>query len=45
MARLAKQKVHAALEKAAQNSLHAAGDAPIVSRRDIRQQLKTLEGV
>lgn len=45
MARLAKQKVHAALEKAAQNILEAAGDDPIVSRKDIRQKLKTLEGV
>ena len=45
MARLAKQKVHAALEKAAQNILDAAGDDPIVSRKDIRTKLKDLEGV
>jgi hypothetical protein len=45
MARLAKQKVHAALEKAAQNILEAAGDDPIVSRKDIREKLKELEGV
>ena len=45
MARLAKQKVHAALEKAAANILDAAGDDPIVSRKDIRQKLKTLAGV
>ncbi len=45
MARLAKQKVHAALEKAAQNILDAAGNDPIVSRKDIREKLKTLEGV
>ncbi len=44
MARLAKQKVHAALEKAAQNILDAAGDDPIVSRKDIRRKLKELEG-
>ncbi len=45
MARLAKQKVHAALEKAAQNILGATGDDPIVSRKDIRRKLKELEGV
>lgn len=45
MARLAKQKVHAALEKAAQNILDASGDDPIVSRKDIRNKLKELEGV
>ncbi|MEL7532448.1 MAG: nuclease A inhibitor family protein [Bacteroidota bacterium] len=44
MARLAKQKVHAALEKAAQNILDASGDDPIVSRKDIRQKLQELEG-
>lgn len=44
MARLAKQKVHAALEKAAQNMLDAAGDDPIVSRIDIRRKLADLEG-
>lgn len=44
MARLAKQKVHAALEKAAQNILDAAGDDPIVSRKDIRNKLMELEG-
>jgi hypothetical protein len=44
MARLAKQKVHAALEKAAQNILDAAGDDPIVSRKDIRRKLNELEG-
>ena len=44
MARLAKQKVHAALEKAAQNILDAAGDDPVVSRKDIRKKLKELEG-
>lgn len=43
MARLAKQKVHAALEKAAQNILSAAGDDPVVSRRDIRQKLTSLD--
>lgn len=42
MSRLSKQKVHAALEKAAQNILSAAGDDPFVSRRDIRQKLKEL---
>jgi len=45
MARLAKQKVHAALDKAAQNILDASGDDPIVSRKDIRNKLKELEGV
>jgi len=45
MARLAKQKVHAALEHAAQNILDAAGDDPIVSRKDIRNKLMELEGV
>jgi hypothetical protein len=45
MARLAKQKVHAALEKAARNILSAAGDDPFVSRKDIRGKLKELEGV
>lgn len=45
MARLAKQKVHAALEKAAQNILDAAGDDPIVSRKDIRQKLQEIAGV
>lgn len=45
MARLAKQKVHAALEKAAQNILDAAGNDPIVSRKDIRKKLMELEGV
>ncbi len=45
MARLAKQKVHAALEKAAQIILDAAGDDPIVSRKDIRKKLMELEGV
>lgn len=44
MARLAKQKVHAALEKAAQNILAAAGDDPIVSRKDIRKKLQDLSG-
>ncbi len=44
MARLAKQKVHAALEKAAKNILDAAGDDPFVSRKDIRKKLKELEG-
>jgi hypothetical protein len=43
MARLAKSKVHAALEKAAQNILEAAGDDPVVSRKDIRKKLKELE--
>ncbi|HKK79576.1 MAG TPA: nuclease A inhibitor family protein [Phaeodactylibacter sp.] len=45
MARLAKHKVHAALDKAAANILSAAGDDPIVSRKDIRQKLMELEGV
>lgn len=45
MARLAKHKVHAALEKAAQNILNASGDDPIVSRKDIRTKLKDLTGV
>ena len=45
MARLSKQKVYAALEKAAQNMLDASGDDPIVSRKDIREKLKELEGV
>lgn len=45
MARLAKHKVHAALEKAARNILDAAGDDPIVSRKDIRDKLKDLDGV
>ncbi len=45
MARLAKQKVYAALEKAAQNILDASGDDPIVSRKDIRAKLMELEGV
>jgi hypothetical protein len=45
MARLAKQKVHAALEKAAQNILDAAGDDSIVSRKDIRRKLEALEGI
>ena len=45
MARLAKQKVHAALEKAAQNILDARGDDPFVSRKDIRNKLLELEGV
>ena len=44
MARLSKQKVYAALEKAAQNILDAAGNDPFVSRKDIRLKLKTLEG-
>lgn len=44
MARLAKQKVHAALEKVAQNILDSAGDDPIVSRKDIRRKLKDLAG-
>lgn len=43
MARLAKQKVHAALEKAAQNILDAAGDDPFVSRKDIRKKLQELD--
>ncbi|MCI4671851.1 MAG: nuclease A inhibitor family protein [Bacteroidia bacterium] len=45
MARLSKQKVHAALDKAAQNILNAAGNDPIVSRKDIRAKLMELEGV
>ena len=45
MARLSKQKVHAALEKAAANILSAAGDDAIVSRKDIRAKLLELEGV
>lgn len=45
MARLAKHKVHAALDKAAANILSAAGDDPFVSRKDIRQKLMELEGV
>lgn len=45
MARLAKQKVHAALEKAAQNILEATGDDPFVSRKDIRGKLQELAGV
>lgn len=45
MARLAKQKVHAAFEKAAQNILDAAGGDPVVSRKDIRNKLKELTGV
>lgn len=44
MARLAKQKVYAALEKAAKNILDASGKDPVVSRKDIRTKLKTLEG-
>lgn len=44
MSRLAKQKVHAALERAAHNILSAAGDDPIVSRKDIRHMLKELTG-
>ncbi len=45
MARLAKQKVYAALEKAAQNILDAAGNDPIISRKDIRRRLIHLEGI
>ena len=45
MARLSKQKVYAALEKAAQNMLDASGDDAIVSRKDIREKLQELEGV
>lgn len=44
MARLAKNKVHAALEKAAQHILDAAGNDPFVSRKDIRSKLLELEG-
>lgn len=45
MARLSKQHVHAALEKAAQNILAARGDDPFVSRKDIRLKLQELSGV
>lgn len=45
MARLAKQHVYAALEKAAQNILAARGDDPFVSRKDIRLKLQELSGV
>ena len=45
MARLSKQKVHAAFDKAAAIILSAAGDDPVVSRKDIRDKLLELEGV
>ena len=45
MSRLSKQKVHAAFDKAAENILDAAGDDPVVSRKDIRNKLLELEGV
>lgn len=45
MARLAKQKVHSAFDKAAQHILEAAGNDPIVSRQDIRTKLLSLEGI
>ncbi|MEZ5039458.1 MAG: nuclease A inhibitor family protein [Saprospiraceae bacterium] len=45
MARLSKEHVHAALEKAAQNILDASGDDPFVSRQDIRLKLQQLSGV
>lgn len=45
MARLAKTHVYAALERAAQNILSAAGADPFVSRRDIRNKLRELGGV
>ena len=43
--RLAKEHVYAALDKAADNILGAAGDDPFVSRRDIRGKLEELSGV
>lgn len=45
MARLAKADVHAALERAGQNIITAAGDDPFVSRKDIRNFLNSLTGV
>ncbi len=45
MARLSKQHVHAALDRAAKNILDARGDDPFVSRKDIRLKLNTLSGV
>ncbi len=45
MARLAKSKVHAALDQAAKHILDAAGDDPFVSRKDIRGKLRELTGV
>jgi hypothetical protein len=45
MARLSKQHVYAALEKAAANILSAAGDDPFVSRKDIRLKLRQLPGI
>lgn len=45
MARLSKQHVYAALEKAAQNILDARGNDPFVSRKDIRLKLQELSGV
>lgn len=45
MARLSKQQVHAALDRAANNILDARGDDPFVSRKDIRLKLNTLSGV
>ena len=43
--RLAKEHVYAALDKAADNILSAAGDDPFVSRRDIRGKLGELSGI
>ncbi|MBX2873557.1 MAG: nuclease A inhibitor family protein [Saprospiraceae bacterium] len=45
MARLSKQHVYAALDRAAKNILDARGDDPFVSRKDIRLKLNTLSGV
>ena len=45
MSRIAKHKVHAALEQVAQHILDATGDDPFVSRKDIRAKLVELEGV
>lgn len=45
MARLSKQHVHAALDRAAKNILDARGDDPFVSRKDIRLKLQSLSGV
>lgn len=45
MSRLAKSDVHFALERAAGHIKSAAGNDPFISRKDIRQKLKSLSGV
>ncbi len=45
MSRIAKKDIHVALERAAQNIRSAAGNDPVVSRRDIRRKLQSLRGV